>query len=239
MKYVCTGHIQPERASVSFSSFEFRMEKIGRVTVGCDSSQLTVVLHDQEIDGWIAAKIISEDVAGMVTGALGFALGSGYSVEILQVVDPDGVPHVFGIRPSGDTPTGTLGWDPHLDVFNRALRLAMHDVFFRLAVRDYLRAIASTTDCATYCYRAIEGIKSAFVFETGQDRWDDMHAALGTDKVRIVNLVKVFADPIRHGNWISSKPTDKVQRWKMLCLTRDILSGYLDYRGSPPATNAL
>ena len=75
------------------------------------------------------------------------------------------------------------------------------DVFFRLAVRDYLRAINVVGDCATYCYRAIEGINSAFVFKIGSDRWDDMHTALGTDRTAITSTIKDYADPIRHGNW--------------------------------------
>jgi hypothetical protein len=85
------------------------------------------------------------------------------------------------------------------------------------------------TDCATYSYRAIEGIKSAFVSKTGIDRWDDMHSTLGTDRTAITNTVKLYADAVRHGNWVNAKPTNKVERWNMLCLTRDILAKYMDY----------
>jgi len=42
-------------------------------------------------------------------------------------------------------------------------------------------------------------------------------------------IVKVYADPIRHGNWAEAKPTDGVTRWKMLLLTRNILTKYLDH----------
>jgi hypothetical protein len=162
------------------------------------------------------------------------SLGSGYSVEILQVTEPDGTPHVFGVRPMVDTPGETLGFTSHLPVFNRAFRLSGRDVFFRLAVRDYLRAITVVADCASYCYRAIEGIKSAFVFKTGIDRWDDMHSALGTNRTAITSIIKDYADPVRHGNWVNAKPTNKHERWKMLMLTREILAKYLDY--AEPAT---
>ena len=102
-----------------------------------------------------------------------------------------------------------------------------------MALRDFLRAIIDEKDCATYCYRSIEGIKSAFVSKTGNDRWEDMHTALGTERDEITSTVKNYADPVRHGNWVNAKPTNKVERWKMLKITRDILAKYLDYAESP------
>jgi hypothetical protein len=234
MKYICTGRVHPERADVSFSRIEMKFDGDGTAVASCDASQVTVVLDVPSLDGWISAYIRAEDVANIVVGALGFSLGSGYSVEVLQVTEEDGAPHVFGVRPQGEKTGETLGFDPHIPAFNRAIRLSGRDVFFRLALRDYLRAITEVTDCATYCYRAIEGIKSAFVFKTGRDRWDDMHSTLGTDRNAIIDTVKQHADAVRHGNWVNAKPTNKVERWKMLSLTRDILVKYLDY--AEPAT---
>ena len=234
MKYLCTGRVQPERADVSFSRIEMNFEGGGTAVASCDASQLTVVLDVANIDGWIAAQIMADDVASILVGALGFSLGSGYSVELIQVTEEDGTPYVFGVRPEGQTPGQTLGIEPYIPAFNRAFHLSGRDVFFRLALRDYLRAITDVTDCATYCYRAIEGIKSAFVFKTGVDRWDDMHTAIGTERDAITTTVKQYADAVRHGNWVNAKPTNKYERWKMLSLTRDILVKYLDY--AEPAT---
>ncbi|HQR53717.1 MAG TPA: hypothetical protein PLZ79_10640, partial [Burkholderiales bacterium] len=229
MKYICTGRVHPERADVSFSRVEMKFEGGGTAVASCDASQVTVVLDVSNVDGWIAAQLMADDVANILVGSLGFSLGSGYSVELIQVTEEDGTPHVFGVRPEGEKPGQTLGIDPQIPAFNRAFRLSGRDVFFRLALRDYLRAITDVTDCATYCYRAIEGIKSAFVFKTGFDRWDDMHAALGTERDAITTTVKQYADAVRHGNWVNAKPTNKLERWKMLSLTRDILIKYLDY----------
>ncbi len=227
MRYVATGRIHPERADIRFSPIEWTIENDGRVVASCDASQLTVVLDLASIDGFITAYITAESFAHIVVGALGFTLGSGYSVELIQVTEESGTPHVFGVRPDLDG-GGTLGFDPNLRVFQRAFELANRDVFFRLALRDFLRAIREVQDCATYCYRAIEAIKSAFVTKTGHDRWDDMHQALGTDRTLIDNTVKQYADPVRHGNWIEARPTDRFIRSKMLLLTRDILKKYLD-----------
>jgi len=229
MKYLVTGRVHPERAGVSFARVELRLQGGGTAVTHCDSSQITVALDAPQVDGWISANIMAGDIANIVIGSLGFSLGSGYFVEIIQVSEEDGTPHVFGVRPTGDTPDHTLSVEPSHAAFQRALRLSGRDIFFRLAVQDYLHAITDVTDCATYCYRSIEGIKSAFVSRTGNDRWDDMHAALGTDRTAITATVKDFADPVRHGNWLSAKPTTAVERWRMLSLARDVLVKYLDH----------
>jgi hypothetical protein len=229
MRYVATGRIHPERADIRFTRIEWNIPEYGRVFAQCDASQVTILLDLTSIDGFVTAYITAEHFAHIVVGALGFSLGSGYSVELIQVTEEDGTPHVFGVRPMGGIPAQTLGFEPHDPVFNRAFTLANQDLFFRLALRDYLRAITDSTDCATYCFRAIESLKSAFVFKTGKDCWQPIHEALGTDRAMIDNTIKTFADPIRHGNWINAKLTDASTRWKMLLLTRDILLKYLEH----------
>ena len=190
MRYVVTGRVHPERADINFSQIEWQVPDQGRVVAQCDSSQITILLDLASIDGWATAYIAADHFATIVIGALGFSLGSGYSVELIQVTEEDGTPHVFGVRPTGDTPEITLGFDPHHPTFNRAFQLANQSVFFRLALRDLFHAINDPTDCATYCYRAVESIKSAFVSKTGHDRWDEMHAALGTDWATIDATIK-------------------------------------------------
>ena len=232
MHYICTGQVFPERADIHFPRTEIEFDQGYKAVLSCDASQVTIILDSAAVDGWIAANILATQLAGLVVGALGLSLGSGYSVALVQVTEPDGTPHVFGVRPTGEAPGETLGFDPDMRVFARSLRLSKRDVFFRLAVRDYLRAITAVEDCATHCYRAIESIKSAFVFETGDDRWDDMHTALGTDRTEIASTIKDYADPVRHGNWVNAKMTDKYGRWRMLQLTRNILEKYLKHAES-------
>lgn len=229
MRYVATGRVHPERADIRFGPVEWQMPEHGRVVAQCDSSQVTVLLDLMSIDGFITAYIAAEHFAHIVVGALGFSLGSGYAVELIQVTEEDGTPHVFGVRPTGTASTETLGFDPYGPVFNRAFVQANRDLFFRLALRDYLRAINDTTDCATYCFRVVESLKSAFAFKTGKDTWQSLHDALGTERAIIDNTIKAYADPVRHGNWVNAKPTDGPTRWKMLLLTRDILLKYLEH----------
>lgn len=233
MKYVVTGRVHPERAEIYFSRVEIAVGNNGRAVLSCDSSQITISLDIPEVDGWITALVQAEDLSSFVVGALGFSLGSGYSVELIQVTEEDGTPHVSSVRPDNpERPGENLGFNSYPEVFNRALLLAGRDIFFRLALRDYLQAITETGDCATYCYRAIESIKSSFVLRSGKDSWDEMHAALGTDRSSITTVVKKYADPVRHGNWAAAEPTDRFLRWKMLELTKDVLLKYLDQEQS-------
>ena len=228
MRYIATGRVHPERADIRFNPIEWQIPDYGRVVARCEASQITVVIEATAIVGWPTAGIAAEHFAAIVVGALGFSLGSGYYVEVLQVMEEDGTPHVFDVRPAGAAPDDTLGFDPNGPLFHRALQLATANVFFRLALRDFLRGLKDPIDCAMYCYRAIESIKAACVFKAGGDGWEDMHAALGADRASIDATIKRFVDPVRRGSWIEAPTTDANTRWQMLVLTRDILLKFLD-----------
>jgi len=232
MKYIITGRVQPERADISFSHVELNTQTGGTVAISCAASQLTVVLDEPNTDDYGTAMFEANIAALMVVGAVGFSLGSAYSPDLIQVLGEGGEPYVFGVRPANPKDQNeTLLFADHQDVFNRALRLGAKDAFFRLAVRDYLQAINEPVDCVTYCFRAIEGIKSSFASGTGKLKdWGPMHAALGTDEASITGLFKKHADPARHGNWGDIEDIDAVTKWKMLSMTRQILKAYLDIK---------
>ena len=229
MKYIATGRVHPERADISFSTVNMRLQDGGLATASCDSSQITVVLDSTSADGYITAQMLADNIANIIVSALGFSLGSGSSVEIIQVTEESGTSHVFGVRPHSQPDNTTLAFGDHIDMFNKALQLAGKDVFFRFAIRDYLRAIRDVTDCAIYCYRAIEGLMGAFKIKSKENGWDSMHQALNTNREAIITKIKIFSDPIRHGNWAAARPTTGKQRWEMLLLTREILERYIAY----------
>jgi hypothetical protein len=224
MKYFATGRVHPERADVNITTPPWRPPGGGEISVHCESSQLTVILSDPSVDGYIEAFLLAQHVAESVVSALGFAMATGYVVELVQLVEESGAVHVFGVRAS------ELMYQPYEPVFAAATTLVRGDVAFRMAVVDYANAVRSSILCAPLCFRAIEAIKSAFGPGSDAEQWARMHAALGTSRTSIEDDVKAFADPIRHGVWSNFRPTNALQRLAMVKVTRDVLHRYLRYR---------
>ena len=224
MQYRIFGRIHPERVGAWLAPQVWQSAEGHSFTLSCDSSQLIVCADFATNMGHLDAFILAEQVAQAVVSALGFALGTGYSVELVQVVSETGEVQTFGVRP------GNLHFEPSDPVLLQAAELAKKDVFFRMALRDYARAMSQTIDCAHYCYRAIEAIESAFAAATGGDGWLTMHTALGTTKEEIKATVQDYADPVRHGNWSAVKPSTALERNSMLLLTRDILTRYMRWK---------
>jgi hypothetical protein len=223
MRFLITGRVHPERADVSFERQEWRSDIAGSFAVSCEASQVIVVADLPPECDHLDAFVRAEQVAQGIVSALGFALGTGYSVELVNVVSETGATRTFGVLP------GDLHFEPWLAVFLRASDVAKRDVFLRNALWDYCRAISHSLDCAHYCYRAIEAIKSAF----GGD-WDQMHVTLGTTRTAIDATIKDYADALRHGNWSNVKPTLPGQRNAMFQVTRDVLTRYLAWREQQP-----
>ena len=98
MRYIVTGRVHPERADVHFNIPTMEPATGGSISVHCEASQLTVVLENQDIDGARSAFLMAEQVAQTFISSLGFSLGTGYVVELLQVIEETGAVHVFGTR---------------------------------------------------------------------------------------------------------------------------------------------
>ena len=231
MKYVCTGRVNPERDHVAFNQVKMTAGDGAKAAVSCNASQILVLLEHPS-DNLNVAYIAARDVADIVVEALGFSCGMSYSAEIIQVTAENGRSHVFGAGTISAEPGQTLEMENFQNTFNQAFKLSGPNIFFRWALRDYLRAFNCSRDCPAYCYRAIESIKSAFQGKTETDQWNAMHSALGTDRSTIENTVKHYADPIRHGKHDAPDITHS-QIWEMLRLTRDILFKYMKHETMP------
>ncbi len=216
MKYIVTGRVHPERANVNIDLPPMHPIGGGQILVRCEASQLTVVLTDQPIEGYISAFMLAEHIAQAAVSALGFSLATGYVVELVQVIEESGVVHIFGVR------APDLVFEPHEAVFAASVQLVGSDLAFRMAVADYGNALRDSYRCASLCFRAIEAIKSGFGPGSDNEQWSRMHAALGTLREPIDTTVKKFADAIRHGDWANTVLTDSAQRLAMLKVTRDV-----------------
>ena len=232
MRYIATGRVQPERADIRFTPIEWRIPEHGNVVAYCHGSQLTLVLDIASIDGWATAYQQAKHFALMTVGTLGFALGAAFRIELIQVIAENGLPHVFGAEAIGRLPDQSLRIDQPDSGFNRAIQLANKDVWFRLAMRDYLNAIDDAVDCAMYCDRAIETLRTALRARPGADA-AAVDAALGLAAGALDTIVKPHATPLMdHGPSANAPATDNDSRWAMMTLTRDVLLRYLDQPSS-------
>ena|SRR5690554_4652476 len=224
MQYIAYGRIQPERAAVFFEEVKLDFSGKGYLRVKCDAGQLTAIF-DWDGNDVVGAKLTIEHFAQMIASSLGFSLNCGYSVELISVhqVGSEGGPYTFGVKAPNDAP------EDQLLVFNDALLFAVKNVYFRLALRDYMRAITDQHDCAFYCFRTLEAISKSFSSKPGVNGWDEMHSALGSCKDDIISKIKNYADPVRHGNWVEAPDLNNAQRKDMLGYTQSILMAFLKY----------
>jgi len=63
MRYIATGRVHPERADVHIAPCSWTGQDGHEVTVSCEASQITVVLKDAPVDGYVAAYLMAEHVA--------------------------------------------------------------------------------------------------------------------------------------------------------------------------------
>src|SRR5687767_6900817 len=124
MRYTVTGRVHPERADVRIAPYAWTHPDGHEVVISCEASQLTVHLNNTRIDGHISAFVTAEHVAQAVVSALGFSMATGYTVELIQVVEESGAIHVFGVR------VPDLMFEPHGPVLAAAAELSKRDLFF-------------------------------------------------------------------------------------------------------------
>ncbi|MCL1066022.1 hypothetical protein L2735_04275 [Shewanella olleyana] len=222
MKYFISGKVLPERAAVQFPEIAMDMEENGYMRITCDAGQLNAIFDTPHND-IVGAKLTVEHNAQMIVSALGFSLNCGYSVEIINVFssDEEDKALVFGVK------ADTKNEFEQPKVFNDALLFSSNNVYFRMALRDYMRAITDNMDCAFYCYRALEAITKSYNAGQGAQGWLDLHKDLGTNRYDVDSKVTNFASPVRHGRWAEAKSTTSAQRMEMLSYTQSILLKFL------------
>jgi len=222
MKYYISGKVLPERAAVQFQEISMDMKQNGYMKITCDAGQLNAVF-ETPIDDIVSAKLTVEHNAQMIVSALGFSLNCGYSVEIINVFTSgeEDKPTVFGVK------ADTKNEFEQTKVFNDALLFSSDNVYFRMALRDYMRAITDNMDCAFYCYRALEAITKSYNSGQGSQGWLDLHKDLGTNRQEVDDKITNFSSPIRHGRWVEAKSTNSAQRMAMLTYTQGVLLKFL------------
>lgn len=95
----------------------------------------------------------------------------------------------------------------------------INNINFRNCLSIYRRALQETSMSGFYCYMAIEAIRS----HLGGRDWQKMHDVLGTSREQVDELIKRYADVVRHGDFANNPSTTGEERSKMISLCRDYL----------------
>ncbi len=110
--------------------------------------------------------------------------------------------------------------------------LAKDDGYYlRGALADVREAIKSPKDTGSFCYRAIESLKSCCttrnaVAPKSDDAWELFRNTYSIAKDEIM-AIKAFADAPRHGNYQRSIPMSDKDRAGIFKKTWEILAKYI------------
>ena len=211
--YTFSGLVHPERADVNIVLPEQIITSLdgsfsGRVALNIQRSQIGVVVRmDNPVEDIKTLKNGVRDFVKSAVDLLGYFMGCGYDVEIIQVVDDKTLRQtVFGV----DVPIlsayreklNESGENKFLEFFQMAA--TAEGMFLRRAINDLSSAIKSPVDTGFYCYRAIETIKQYFAttIDSKSDNaiWSEMRSDLDIERSRI-DFIKEFADATRHGDY--------------------------------------
>lgn len=235
-KYVFYGKVHPERADVNvFKPIKYTI-KIpyfnisGTMEVNILCSQITAILSmSKPIDDIGTIKCTIEGLIKQQIDALGFCLGCGYDAEIIGVVNPlnAGETIVFGVN----IPVLEAQKERRMQKLEGLVSLLStgKGLYLQLCLSDLREAIRSTRDTGFFCYRAVESLRQHFVIEKGIKKdgvsWEKLRCELGVER-EIIDFIKEFADPVRHGYIIEIPPSERAD---ILSKTWDVVDKFIEY----------
>lgn len=236
--YVFAGLVHPERADVNVRPLRLEISSLdgtfgGQIFLSIQRSQISVVFNaNAPIEDLKTVRNGIRDVVQSAVNLLGYFVGCGYEVEIIQLLNhPSFGQQVFGV----DVPAlSEYREKMSLEVGRRfedyySLLQDENGLYLRRALADLSLAIKSPSDTGFYCFRAIESIKQYFskVKSISKDKaaWEMTRNELDVDRVDI-DFVKNFADPVRHGDILNLSGQERDQ---IFVKTWSIIYKYIEY----------
>jgi hypothetical protein len=202
--YTLTGLIHPERAdvNVSHTTIEFEGNK-GKLGFSIYKSKIAFTyqaneaLSPEEVNN---LKLVAEENIRAVVDSLGFLIGCGYDVEIIQGIDNQHDGHfVFGVEEVYLKELNFIEQVPVLELIT--ITNSEYGIYLKRCFGDLRLAIRSSKDSPFYCYRAIECLMYYFKTDdiTKKQAWEAFRNELNIDMTEIMTI-KDSSDPLRHGN---------------------------------------
>lgn len=234
-QYLFHGVVLPERAQLSLNFVcEFRQpvsEYKGVASVSILLNQVAVWVEVESSLDIFDLRNIVKNIVYTNLSIVGYIRGYAYDVEIIRVINKAlGVDYVYGVEipclaernKSVDLPVA----------FQKVLSKIHGEgsVFLHRCFNDLVSAMKNAEDTGFYCYRAIESLYQHCIVVNGmssgnkKQQWEKFRAVAECDEQTLL-LIKVAADPLRHGVPVFVSSEDRA---KLFTSTWDVVGKYIE-----------
>jgi len=232
--YIIKGIVHPERAPISLGPLKFSIhhpttKNNAEINFNIVLNQITLLIDTSNEWNIYDLKNMAKQLVADHLAIIGFIKGYAYEVEIRQILNPEKeIDQVYGID------------IPCIEKRNKKMKIS-HDfpkimahiqgelgLYVKRCLNDLIASMKYPDDTGFYCYRAIESLKQyckeKFNISKEADQWKKFREITGYKKDDI-DIVKNFADPVRHGDVINMTSEN---REKIFLKTWDIIEGFFD-----------
>ncbi|HIF9106476.1 hypothetical protein WAX88_20980 (plasmid) [Photobacterium damselae subsp. damselae] len=234
MKFIhmLTGVVHPERADVNISPIHLYDEYGNHLIFSICKSRIACSIEGtEELDENSAnnLRLLVDDKIRNIVDSLGFTIGCGYDVEIIQIYSLGDTSFSHFISGVEEVSLKDLCKKEQIS-FSNIISLFNSDfgIYLNRSLSDLRLAIRSPQDTAFYCYRAIECLSHYFRHNgelTKSQAWSMLRNSLKIRKEDII-AIKDSADPIRHGNPLEENNSD---RQEIMMNTWDITIKFIKF----------
>lgn len=235
--YTFWGKIHPERTNITLGQLESTLfidvnknyRICGQLITSIMCSQISAVFKsDAKVEDIFTLKNAVMDAVRLEVDIVGYIAGCGFELEITGVLLPEGNTIIFGV----EIPLLYCDYESRRNKFNEIEIIGLFKDesadYLRRCLADLRQAIRTPRDTGFFCYRAIETIKTFFCRTYNcNDKlgWEQLRTMLKINR-DIIERVKQFADPVRHGDNIIINDEERGQIFQ---ITWDIVERYIDY----------
>lgn len=232
--YIFQGIVLPERAQLSIEfSLRFRHLSSGiqaTARVSIILNQVVVWIDtDQDWNVFDLRNVVANIVQGHLQ-MIGYLKGFAYDVELTRVINQDpATDYVFGI----DIPC-LAERGKNIDLTEALTKIrektkGRNGIYLNRCFSDLSSAMKHADDTGFYCYRAIEALRhhcaaaNSLVDASKAAQWQKFRDVAGCEE-ETLREIKTAADPLRHGQVISSTSVD---RERLFTITWNTVDSYL------------
>jgi hypothetical protein len=232
--YLFHGIVLPERAPLSIG-FEadfvhFSSGVKGHAKISILLNQISIWIDsEQEWDVFDLRNVVKTMIQNYLA-MIGYLRGYAYDVDIVRVLKKDcGIDRVFGIDiPCLSERTSSIALESRLQ-FIMEKATGKDGIYLNRCFNDLISAMKNADDTGFYCYRAIEALRHHCTSihnmstENRAMQWKKFRDIARCDET-IVRFIEKEATPLRHGEIIGGKSTDRAN---LLTKTWEVVDGYL------------